>query len=547
MRDVGNEISVTEASGLYNSEGICKACGQLVAANARVMHPRYCAAGAVVVRDSTSDAALSQRGSTLAEPQYDDAGRCRDCGSTVGVGVRAMHPRYCGAGSRSAAGAPSMSAPLLGIEHALRRPVPDHVVDSRSDHRESNLAKPATPVDDWSNIENIRGEWPRGALDPATDLQRYRQALALFEREDYPSMMRCATAFATALAHSLYGTGILKGDELPETVHKALYCSLCAPPDGRTFADSAQKAARLALTIMRENGWQPPAFGGSVTHFERMLLDRGNNLLLCTAIAPPNQPWAGDLKSFFAVASQRTVATLPNSEWERAGELIARIGNSVQESEAGDTASSLYVRGMALSAQSDIEGALAKHTEAAKLGSVDAMAEAGALSAGMGRQADATFWYESAAKAGHPVGMFNTAIASIEKGDIAAAKQWFQRSAEAGNAEGYAALTQLADESGDEIAEAHWARLGTEAGHIFCMGRYGLLLARDARGDLPTMRRARDVLEQAADRGDLESASLAINLNHQLNDPQRAQRLVTMVIQSGDQEAVDRLRRYGFL
>ena len=79
------------------------------------------------------------------------------------------------------------------------------------------------------------------------------------------------------------------------------------------------------------------------------------------------------------------------------------------------------------------------------------------------------------------------------------------------------------------------------------MGRHGLLLARDADGDVPTMRRAREFLEQAAGRGHLDSASLAINLNHQLGDPARAQRYVTIVVQSGDLEAIDRLRRYGFL
>lgn len=400
---------------------------------------------------------------------------------------------------------------------------------------------------DWSNIENIRSEWPRASLDPATDRQRYQQALALYERDDYASMMQCATMFATALAHSLYGTGVLKGDELPETVHKALYCSLCAPPDGHTFAESAQKAARLAMTIMRENSWQPPSFGGKVTHFEQMMMDKGNYMLLGTAISPPNQPWAGDLKAFFSVPPQPTIGILPDSESERGDEMIDRIYNTIQESKAGDTASSLYVDGMALSAQGDIEGALAKYSEAAKLGSVDAMAAAGDLSADLGRQEDANFWYESAANAGHPVGMFNTAIVAIQKGDSATAQQWFQRSAEAGNAAGYAALTQMADEAGDEVAEAHWARLGAEAGHIFCMGRHGLLLARGANGDIPTMRRARDVLEQAADRGHLDSASLAINLNHQLNDAPRAQRFVTMVVQSGDAEAIDRLRRYGFL
>ncbi len=198
---------------------------------------------------------------------------------------------------------------------------------------------------------------------------------------------------------------------------------------------------------------------------------------------------------------------------------------------------------MALFGKGDYEGAIAKYSEAARLGSVDAMGAAGDLSKNLGRQEDANFWYESAANAGHPVGMFNTAIAAIQKGDRVTAEQWFQRSAEAGNAEGYAALTQLADEAGDEVAEAHWSRLGAEAGHLFCMGRYGLLLARGANGDVPTMRRGRDFLEQAADRGHLDSASLAIAINHQLGDPARAQRYVTLILQSGDPEAIDQLRR----
>ena len=265
---------------------------------------------------------------------------------------------------------------------------------SRSRRQSAAPSAPTAPAVDWSSIENIRNEWPRAGLDPAADLQRYQQALSLYERDDYASMMQCATLFGTALAHSLYGPGILKGDELPETVHKTLYTSLCAPPDGRTFADSAQKAARLAMTIMRENGWQPPSFGGTITHFEGMMMDRGNNMLLGTAIAPPGQPWAGDLKAFFAMPPQPAISAMPDAEADRGREMVDRLYHAVQEAEAGDTASSLYVDGMALTGRGDYEGALAKYSEAARLGSVDSMASAGDLSRDLGRQADANFWYE---------------------------------------------------------------------------------------------------------------------------------------------------------
>lgn len=399
----------------------------------------------------------------------------------------------------------------------------------------------------WSKIDNIRAEWPQSSLDPAADLKKLQHARELYERDDYDSMMQCATLFASVLAHSLYGPGILRGDELPETVHSTLYCSLTRPPDGRTFAESAQKAARLALTIMRENGWQPASFGGTNPVSEAMVMDKGNYMLLSAAIAPEGQPWLGDLKAFFAVPPSPVVGSLPDPEAGRGRETIDRLYDTVQKSEAGDAASSLYMEGLGLTAQGDSEGALAKYAEAARLGSVDAMASAGDLARDLGRMDESRFWYESAANAGHPVAMYNTGIAAAQAGDHRTAAQWFQRTAEAGNADGYAALTQLAREAGDAATEAQWARLGAEAGQPFCMSRHGLILARTAGDDVPTLRRAREFLEQAAVRGDLDSAALAVMVNHQLGDPARARQFADIVVRSGDAEAIDRLRRYGFL
>jgi TPR repeat protein len=394
----------------------------------------------------------------------------------------------------------------------------------------------------WSDIDSIRGEWPRATLDPAADLARFRQALVIFERDDYTAMMQCATLFATALAHFLYGPGILHGNDVPETVHKALYCSLCPPPDGRTFAESAQRAARLAMTIMRENGWQPSSLGGTRTDFAPMMSDKGNQMLLTAAVSPPGHLQPDGLRAFFSVPPQSAAGPRPDS----ATGTIGRVHAILQESEAGDAASSLYLAGLALAGRGDKAGALAKFSAAAALGSADAMEEAGDLSKQLGRPEEANAWYKRAAQAGHPVGMFNSAIADLQQGRQASALEMLQRAAEAGNAEGYAALAQLARDAGDEAAESNWARLGAEAGHPFCMGRHGLLLARAANGDVPMTRRARDYLEQAAERGDLDSASLAINLSHQLGDPARAQRFVALVMQSGDQNAIGRLRRYGF-
>jgi TPR repeat protein len=400
-------------------------------------------------------------------------------------------------------------------------------------------------VADWSDIDSIRGEWPQSSLDQDADLRGFRQAVALYERDDYASMMRCAQLFATALAHSLYGQGILDGDDLVNTIHQTLFCSLFPPPDGKTFADSARRAARLALTIMRENGLQPPRYGGSLEFFEPTLAN--GFFLLSTAIAPVDQPLKGDLEAFFAVPPSPAVGLLPDPERDRAFETVDRVHHTLQESEAGDTASSLFMAGLALMAQGDPEGALARLSEAARLGSVQAMAEAAQVALGLGRAEESRFWEQSAAEAGHPVCMYNVGIDVLNSGDTRTAARWFQRAAEAGHAEGFAALTQIADNAGDKAGERYWARLGAEAGQTFCMSRHGLHLVLDAGRDIPTLRRARELLEQAADRGDVNAMVLAADVNRTLNDPARGQRFVSLVVQSGNTQAIDRLRRYGFL
>jgi hypothetical protein len=159
---------------------------------------------------------------------------------------------------------------------------------------------PRSPSAGWADIEAVRAEWPRPRLDPEADLRAWREGMQLYEgSDDYQSMMRCAFMLSAALAHSLYGEGILRGNDLPDTVHRVLYSALCAPPDRQTFADDAQRAARLALTVIRENGWQPASMGGQGL-FDKFIMDTGNYMLLCAAVGPGGG-LPGNLKAFLAV------------------------------------------------------------------------------------------------------------------------------------------------------------------------------------------------------------------------------------------------------
>jgi len=407
----------------------------------------------------------------------------------------------------------------------------------------------ARPKDvDWSDIANVRAEWPISKLDPNSDLRKWEQGLALCGIDDYASMMQCATLMSSALAHSLYGEGIVHGDDLVNTVGNTLFASLGSPPDMKTFADSAQRAARLVLTLIRENGWQPAHMGGKGL-FDRLVMDKGNYMLLCQAIAPAGRPWEGDLKAFFGVPPQVLVAPLPDAAAKEQDKVVDRMFETLQKAKAGDPASEHHMRGMSLWGNGHPEEAMAELSEAAKLGDVPAMKNAGDLAKEMGWTDQSLFWFESAANAGNPPSMWNMAVFSLNAGDLATAAHWYKRSAEAGLADGYAALTQMARDRKDDAAERKWSKLGAEMGQTFCMSIYAFVLALDTEdnGDVPTLRRAREFAQQAAARGDSASMSLAAILNFRLGDHDRGRRYVQMVVDSGDPDEIGSLRRHGLL
>lgn len=414
-------------------------------------------------------------------------------------------------------------------------------------------ARTAAPVaepsrSNWSDINAIRAEWPQGSLEANADMRRWHEGIRLYGNDDYGSMMKCAGWLSPALAHSLYGEGILRGADLPETAFKVLFAALSAPPDRQTFAETAQRSARLALTIVRENGWQPKAFGGTRSdYFEPLIMDKGNYMLLTTAIGPADRPWEGDLKAFFAVPPTQLTPDLPDAETARGDAVIDRMYETMQRANAGEELSDHHFTGMGLWMNGRPEEGLAELAKAAQLGSVQAMKDAGDLARELDRPDESRFWYESAANAGHGQAMFNLGVIAGNGEDFDTAAMWWQRAAEAGETDGFAALTQLADNRGDNAGERHWARLGAEAGHPFCIYRHGLYLAMDADGDVPTLRRARDFLETAADRGNVAAMGLAASTNYRLGDQARGRRYVQMVVDSGDAEEIDRLRRHGYL
>ena len=237
-----------------------------------------------------------------------------------------------------------------------------------------------------------------------------------------------------------------------------------------------------------------------------------------------------------------------NNTSGRRTSVAADIDEGIADAEAGDRASDRWLRGLHLQMNGgDAPGALKLFEEAAGLGHVKAMFDAGCVARDLGESQTAQFWWATGADAGSADSAWNLAIMLLNGGDIEGAASYYKRCAELGDTRGFAALTQLANNAGDGAAEASWAQLGADAGEPFCMFRHGLRLAMNANGDEPTLRAAREYLESAADRGNIDAMGMAANVNAMLGDRARSQRFVDMTVKSGDAEAIDRLRRHGYL
>jgi TPR repeat protein len=422
---------------------------------------------------------------------------------------------------------------------------------NRSSRQPDRSTLPVSAID-WSAIDSVRREWPVAELDADADFAAWRSGRQVYaEYDDYQSMMRAAALMCQALRHELYGNGILAGSDLPETVHSVLFASVTAPPGRKTLTDGARRRIRLALMIMKKHGWQPASMGGNGA-IEVPFFQGGNYFLLTAAIAPEDMPWEGDLKAFFAknpvdIPEPAAASNTPPraGAFDGATALVRRVGDILDEAKAGDVASQAYRNALAAEHKGDQEAALAYYEEAAQLGLVDGMYNAGCVHNRFGRTSASIYWWEAAASSGHAKSAYNLAVSALHAGDTQRARQWYQTAAELGDGDGYAALTQMAAEAGDKQAEMHWSQLGAELGHPFCMMRNGQLLVQANPGDRTVMQRALALEERAAGTGSADAMYLAGIINLQLGLPSDARRWLERAEQAGDTDARGVIRKYG--
>jgi TPR repeat protein len=216
-----------------------------------------------------------------------------------------------------------------------------------------------------------------------------------------------------------------------------------------------------------------------------------------------------------------------------------------QALQTGDVAGQIYAQGVAIQVSGGDElEAFRKFEEAARLGHVVAMYDAGCLANERGDRSVARFWWEAAANAGHGSAAQNMAASEIQAGRPGAARPWFLRAAELGDPDGFAALTQMAHDAGDDSEEMRWARAGAEAGHPFCMVSFGLLTLNSHGDDPQAVRGALPYVEQAGEQGDPEAMFLAGLCHNQVGDRYDARHWLLRAEQAGYPRAREALNQF---
>lgn len=233
--------------------------------------------------------------------------------------------------------------------------------------------------------------------------------------------------------------------------------------------------------------------------------------------------------------------------FEKASDVVQQ---NLDSAEGGDDASRAWLAACAIrmTPGGDQSEALMHLEQAARLGHVQAMSDAGSVAHELGEHDLALFWWRTGSDAGSSKCAFNLGVALHQNHQFEESMASFERCAELGDPSAYAELAKLAKLAfDDDAASARWLRVGADANEPWCMMQYGMRVFQGANDDIATLKQARDYFERSADAGQSIAIAMAANTNSMLGDHARCQRYLDMAVQSGDSQLIDMLRRNGFL
>lgn len=139
------------------------------------------------------------------------------------------------------------------------------------------------PSGDWTILENIRSEWENQLEGTDQGRLGWSNGTRMFQEGVIPGQKSNVAEYITrGLAYHLF-TPILTDADALVASRRVLTLVDEIPAVDAFFARFGPKAARLALAVIREKGWQPASLGGDDSVTDEILGARPDGLVVYAA------------------------------------------------------------------------------------------------------------------------------------------------------------------------------------------------------------------------------------------------------------------------
>lgn len=147
----------------------------------------------------------------------------------------------------------------------------------------ANATGQPEPTEDWTNPQAVRAEWANQLEGEDGGRLGWGNGTRMFEEGVIPGQkLNVAEYITRGLAYHLF-TPILTDEQAQVAARRVLTLVDEIPAEPAFFAEFGPRLSRLALTVIREKGWQPLSLGGDGSVTDEILGARPDGLVVYSA------------------------------------------------------------------------------------------------------------------------------------------------------------------------------------------------------------------------------------------------------------------------
>ena len=153
-------------------------------------------------------------------------------------------------------------------------------------HGLATSARLPEPTQDWRNPQAVRAEWADQLEGEEGGRLGWSNGTRMFDEGVVPGQkLNVAEYMSRGLAYHLFAP-VLTDAQAKVAAQRILILVDQVPAEPEFLAQFGPRLSRLALTVIRERGWQPQVLGGDDSITQEILGARANGLVIYSARCP---------------------------------------------------------------------------------------------------------------------------------------------------------------------------------------------------------------------------------------------------------------------